>query len=262
MTEIMKNGSVILIHGMWSTGRTLSTFRERLEARGYRVYSPGLPCHEDEIQDSESQVANLSILDYTTHLRDYINGLNLEDPPILVGHSMGGLLAQKLSAELKVQALVLLCPAQPSGINIITPTAVWTTFNAYAKWRFWRKSHKPSLYRAKYGLFNMLDEKTQTRLYRRLVPESGRAYFEIVYWFIDSRKATRIPTKDITVPVLAITGENDRIIRPGVVKKIAEKYPQADYKCYPNHAHWLVDEPGSEDIVNDIDLWLKDKLKH
>ena len=110
----MKDGSVILIHGMWSTGRTLSAFREHLEAIGYSVYLPNLPCHEDEIQDSESQVANLSILDYTTHLRDYINGLNLEDPPILMGHSMGGLLAQKLSAELKVQALVLLCPAQPS----------------------------------------------------------------------------------------------------------------------------------------------------
>ena len=107
----------------------------------------------------------------------------------------------------------------------------------------------------------MLDEETQIKLYNRLIPESGRAYFEIVYWFFDKRKATQVQTKEIIAPILAITGEKDRIIRPGVVKKVAEKYPQADYRCYPNHAHWLIDEPGSEEIVNDIDTWLRDKFK-
>ncbi|MFC1882949.1 alpha/beta hydrolase [Thermodesulfobacteriota bacterium] len=257
----MKDSSVILIHGMWSTSNTLSTLRERLEARSYSVYSPNLPWHEDAIRDSDTRVADLSILDYTTHLKDYITNLKLEEPPILIGHSMGGLLAQKLSAETKVRALVLLCPAQPWGINIMTPSATWTTFNAYAKWRFWRKSHRPSLHRAKYGLFNLIDEETQIELYNRLIPESGRAYFEIVYWFFDKRKATYVPTKEVTAPVLAITGEKDRIIRPSVVKKIAEKYPQADYRCYSDHAHWLIDESGSEEIVDDIDAWLRDKLK-
>lgn len=82
-----------------------------------------------------------------------------------------------------------------------------------------------------------------------------------MYWFFDKRKATHVPTKEIIAPILAITGEKDRIIRPSVVKKVAEKYPQADYRCYSNHAHWLIDEPGSEEIVNDIDAWLRDKLK-
>ncbi|MFZ0131176.1 MAG: alpha/beta fold hydrolase [Desulfobacterales bacterium] len=257
----MKDNSVILIHGMWSTSNTLSTLRQRLETRGYRVYSPNLPWHEDAIRDSDNKVADLSIVDYATHLMDYITNLKLEEPPILIGHSMGGLLAQKLSTRIKARALVLLCPAQPWGINIITPSATWTTFNAYAKWRFWGKSHRPSLSRAKYGLFNMIDEETQIELYNRLIPESGRAYFEIVFWFFDKRKATHVKTKEIIAPILAITGEKDRIIRPSVVKRVAENYPQADYRCYHAHAHWLFDEPGSEEIVNDIDAWLKGKLK-
>ena len=257
----MQDRTVILIHGMWSTGSTLSTLKRRLEERGYRVYSPNLPWHEDGIQDSESKVAGMSILDYTDYLKDYIINLELEKSPILIGHSMGGLLAQKLSAAIEASALVLLCPAQPWGINIITPTGVWTTFNVSAKWRFWGKSHRPTLYRAKYGIFNILDEETQIKLYDRLIPESGRAYFEIVYWFLDRQKATRVPTKEIAIPILAITGGKDRLIPPRIVKKIARHYPKADYRCYPDQTHWLIDEPGSEAIVDDIDSWLKGKLE-
>jgi pimeloyl-ACP methyl ester carboxylesterase len=257
----MQDTTVILIHGMWSTGSTLSTIRRLLEARDYRVYSPNLPWHEDGIKDSETKVAGMSILDYTDYLKDYIISLKLDKPPILIGHSMGGLLAQKLSAVIDVSALVLLCPAQPWGINIITPTGVWATFNAYAKWRFWSKSHRPSLYRAKYGIFNILDGENQIKLYDRLIPESGLVYFEIVFWFLDRRKATRIPTKEIATPILAIAGRKDRLIPPRVVKKIAEHYPKAEYKCYPDHTHWLIDEPGSEEVVKDIYSWLKSKLE-
>jgi pimeloyl-ACP methyl ester carboxylesterase len=257
----MQDTTVILIHGMWSTGSTLSTIRRLLEARDYRVYSPNLPWHEDGIKDSETKVAGMSILDYTDYLKDYIISLKLDKPPILIGHSMGGLLAQKLSAVIDVSALVLLCPAQPWGINIITPTGVWATFNAYAKWRFWSKSHRSSLHRAKYGIFNILDGENQIKLYDRLIPESGLVYFEIVFWFLDRRKATHIPTKEITTPILAIAGRKDRLIPPRVVKKIAEHYPKAEYKCYPDHTHWLIDEPGSEEVVKDIYSWLKSKLE-
>ncbi len=256
------DSAIILIHGMWSTSATLSTLRRRLEAKGYIVYSPDLPFHEDGIHDSEVLVANLSVRDYCTHLKDYITNLKLGKPPILIGHSMGGILAQKLGVELENHALILLCPSPPWGINLITPSGAWTTLDAWAKWRFWEKSHRPSFHRAKYGLFNLLDNESQIKLYDRLIHESGRAYFEIVYWFLDKMKATYVPTKEIKVPILVIAGEKDRIIPPSVVKKVAEKYPQADYKCYSDHSHWLIDELGSEKIVNDIDIWIKNKFGH
>ena len=75
----MQDRKVILIHGMWSTGSTLSTLKKRLEARGYRVYSPNLPWHEDGIQEPESEVADMSILDYTDYLKGYIISLKLEE---------------------------------------------------------------------------------------------------------------------------------------------------------------------------------------
>lgn len=256
----MMENAVILIHGMWSNSATLSTLQERLELKGYRVYAPDLPYHENGIRDSAVRVADRSFLEYVAHLKDYITNLRLEKPPVLMGHSMGGILAQKLSAELKTRAMVLLCPSPPWGINTITLSGVWTTFDTWAQWRFWKKAHRPSFHRAKYGLFNLLDRETQSELYNRLIPESGRAYFEIVTWFFDRHKSTYVPTKDVNVPILVISGEKDRIIPPSVVKKVAAKYPQAEYKCYPDHSHWLIDETGSDEIVNDIDVWLKNKL--
>ncbi len=256
----MISKSVVLIHGMWSTPTTVSTLQRRLEEKGYRVHSPNLPYHEDGIQDSESKVGDLSILDYAHHLKEYIAHLHLEESPILMGHSMGGLLVQKLSEEIDAAALVLLAPVSPSGINIINPSTVWATLNIVMRWGFWRKSQKPSPYRSKYALFNLLERETQDLLYDRLIPESGRAYFEIVFWFLDGRKATFVDATKAKAPLLVIAGGKDRIILKSVVEKVAAKYPQAEYRCYDDHSHWLIDEPESETIVDDIDTWLKAKL--
>lgn len=249
--------TIILIHGMWGHSVTVSSLKGRLEALGYQVFSPDLPGHDPEAPDRTIGHGHRSIEDYAEFIGAYIDERKLSALPILMGHSMGGLIAQKVAVTRPTGPLILLNSAQPRGINIIYLSSARSTANILATPLFWRRPHCPSYSRARYGLFNCLPEADARRIHRTFVPESGRAYFEIVFWFLDRRRVSEIDPARVTVPVLAITGADDRIVPPVVVRRIAEKYRSASFVCYPNHGHWLFEEPGCERIIADIDRWLK-----
>ena len=87
--------------------------------------------------------------------------------------------------------------------------------------------------------------------------ESGRAFFEIGFSFLDSRKAASIDEKKIDVPVLVVAGAEDRITPASVNRKIAHKYKEvATYMEFPHHAHWIFGEPGWETVAETIHFWL------
>ena len=249
--------TIVLIHGMWSHSSTMCGLKGRLESFGYRVLVPNLPGHDPEDPDRTPAQGHRSIEDYAQFVGEYIDAQKLRDPPIVMGHSMGGLVAQKVAVSRPTGPLVLLNSAQPRGINIIYPSSARATVNILATPAFWRRPHCPSYGRARYGLFNRLPELDAKRVHRSLIPESGRAYFEIVFWFLDRRRVSEIDPTRLTVPILAITGADDRIVPPVVVRRIAEKYPSASFVCYPNHGHWLFEEPGCDKIIADIDRWIR-----
>jgi len=82
--------------------------------------------------------------------------------------------------------------------------------------------------------------------------------WEIACWFLDSKKTIKIDASKIISPVLAIAGSEDRVTPASVVKKIAEKYgTKSTYKEFPDHAHYMIGEPGWEKIAQDIHDWLQ-----
>lgn len=101
----------------------------------------------------------------------------------------------------------------------------------------------------------MMPKQEQRSVYHRLVPESGRAAFQIGLWFLDRHKASKVDEAKVTCPVLVVAGKEDRITPVSVVKKVAEKYG-APFKVFDHHAHWVVGEPGWEEIVDYVAEWL------
>ncbi len=249
--------TIFLVHGMWGHAGIVEGLQAKLAACGYRVLVPELPGHSREKPDLTPAQGCRSLADYADSVAATIDSVNLDQPPILIGHSMGGLITQMVAATHSTGPLVLLNSAQPRGINIITPSSARATLNILLSPAFWRKPHLPSYRRARYGLLNRMPEAKARRIHKTLIPESGRAYAELVFWFLDSRRVTRIDPQKVTVPILAVTGSDDRIIPPRVTRQIAKFYPSATFVCYPGHAHWLFDEPGSDKIIADIDRWLK-----
>jgi len=88
-----------------------------------------------------------------------------------------------------------------------------------------------------------------------MVYESGRAAAEIGFWLFDRKMASSVDASKVTCPVLIVAGSEDRITPVSVIRKVQNKYKTVStYKEFPNHAHWVIGEPGWENIAEDVPL--------
>jgi pimeloyl-ACP methyl ester carboxylesterase len=248
--------TIFMIHGMWGTSEDWDNYRPFFEARGYRCITPTLPYHDmDPRGVPDPRLGTASLLDYADALEREIRQLG--EKPIIMGHSMGGLLAQMLGARGLAERLVLLTPASPAGILAITPSVIRSFWSAQFQWGFWKKPIRQTFAEAAYSTMHLVPESEQKKLYDKLVYESGRAASEIGFWLFDPHGAARVDESRVTCPVLVIAGTQDRITPASVVRRVAKKYRAvADYKEFPNHAHWVLGEPGWEEVAEHVAKWL------
>ena len=88
----------------------------------------------------------------------------------------------------------------------------------------------------------------------------GRALFEMAWPWLDARKATTIDPRLVTVPLLFVAAEKDRLTPPGVVRRTAARFAHvSDYIEYPSQGHWVVGQPGWERVADDAATWLDGK---
>jgi pimeloyl-ACP methyl ester carboxylesterase len=115
--------TIFMIHGMWGGPWYWENYRRVFEREGYRCVATTLPYHDmDPRGVPDPRLGTTSLLDYAEALEREVSQLGVK--PILMGHSMGGLLAQILGARGLAKALVLLTPASPSGVVALTPSVV------------------------------------------------------------------------------------------------------------------------------------------
>jgi len=250
--------TIVFIHCMWGTKHFWDNYVRLLEELGYTCVALNLPYHD---KVSNSEVGHISIQTYIDYVQKEIQKLGV--PVILMGHSMDGLIAQKI-AELEpklVESTVLITPASPRGIIAITPSVLWSFSSVLFRWNFWEKRHKLSFKKAVYAMLHLMSKEKQKEIYKSFVYESGRAAGEIGFWYLDKNKTTKVDAKKVTCPMLVIAGLEDQITPASVVKKIADRYENATYLPYLYHAHWITQEDGWKEVVNDIHHWLQKLTK-
>ncbi len=249
--------TVFMIHGMFGGSWYWGNFKTYFEERGYDCVVPTLRYHDVPPDSSpDPRLGTTGLLDYAADLEKEIK--RLKEPPIVMGHSMGGLLSQILGSRGLAKALVLLTPAAPAGILPIRPSVMRTFMEVMIRPGFWTKPFRLSPKTVAYSITNLKTPTEQKAIYNKLVYESGRALYQLGLWFLDSTKSSAVDREKVKCPVLVISGKDDRIVPASVVKQVAIKYGDlADYREYENHAHWLIDEQGWEDIADDIDNWLR-----
>ena len=247
---------VVLIHGMWCTAGHLAKVHELLAARGYDCRSATLPAHEAGPRQAD-EVAALSIEDYVQSVLAFIRAQNFRQPPVLLGHSMGGLIAQRIAAEIETAALVLLTPAAPAGINSLVTEVLPVGLPVFARWGFWKRAHRLTPERLRRYAANGLHFSYQDKLVQTLLAESGRAVSEIVFWWADGGRATRVPKGAVRCPVYVVSAGKDKLTPASVVRRVAARYPGATHRHWPDRGHWVIDDLDTEDMVHEIDGWLR-----
>ena len=251
--------TILMIHGMWCGSWVWDNYKVFFGDRDYTCITPTLRYHDMDPNDQPDPAqGRVSLLDYAEDLETLIR--KLDGPPIIIGHSMGGLLTQILARRGLAETAILLTPASPSGIIALTPSVLKSFRSILTRWGFWRKPMRQTFEEADYAMLGLLPPQKKKEIYDRLVYESGRAGFEIGFWYLDSRKAAGVDESKINCPMMIISGTDDKITPASVIRKIGKKYRDiATYKEYPDHAHWIMDEPGWEEIAEDTSAWI-DKI--
>lgn len=251
--------TLFMIHGMWGGGWYWSPFQDYFQDRGYRCIAPDLRHHDIGPGDPPPPgLGTTSLLDYAKDLESAIRKRG--EKPILMGHSMGGLLAQILASRDLATAAVLITPAAPAGVFAITGSVLKSFQKVLFRWGFWKKPHRLSYEKAVYAMMHRLPAAERRAIYDRSVWESGRAATEIGFWFAGLKGAQVDPAK-LTCPLFVMAGSEDRITPAAVVKKVAERYRADVYMELGGHAHWVIREPGWEKAAGAIYRWLEDLPK-
>jgi len=236
---------VLLIHGAFCGGWAFDRFRRRLEAAGWDCLAPDLPGHGPGSDPND--VARLSMSDYASAVRTLIDAEPC--PPILVGHSMGGLVAQLAATQTAVAALALLAPSAPWGIAGQSLEEAVSAFGLYALGPYWTQPVAPDRSLARlYSLDRMAPDEAEGAL-ERMCAESGRALFETLNWWLDPFLTTRVDASRINCPVYAAVGEADIIHPPATVRQTAAKLG-VSAEVFPNMSHWLIGEVGFEAVAD------------
>jgi pimeloyl-ACP methyl ester carboxylesterase len=228
-------------------------------AAGHQAHTPDLRHHHEGAFGARDlkALAVTSMRDFAQDITGLVDGT--EEKPVLIGHSMGGLLAQMLAAQGQARAIILLAPSAPWGLlpshweHYASGLGLFLTSGHY-----WERSIVPTYEIVAEHALDRMSKEERAQLFSRFVPESGRAMFETLQWWLDMSRATDVPAREVTCPVLCLTGARDRINPPETVKRIAARYrDNATYKEYPEMSHWLIGEPGWEQVAEDSLRWLR-----
>lgn len=244
---------VVMIHGGFCGPWAWEGFAARFRDKGYAVHTPALRHHTGG--KPPEALATTSLTDYAADLETLIR--SLEAPPLLVGHSMGGLLAQMLAARLPAAGCVLLAPSPPWGVPPSTLFEIGAAHGLMLKVGFWAMILEPSFAVASAHSLDRFPREEREKVFARFLPESGRATFEVVHWALDMRRASEVDARKVACPLLFLAGEEDRISPPGTVRRAADLYKdRATYETLPGMSHWLVGEPGWEKVCDRALAWL------
>jgi pimeloyl-ACP methyl ester carboxylesterase len=246
---------VVLIHGSWGRGEQLAPARAAFEERGYTAHTPTLRYHELPTQEGATKVSSLSLRDYTDDLVAFVN--SLDSPPLLIGHSMGGLLAQLVAARTRQAGLVAACPAPAAGILGAARATLRMTLPPLLRPRSWTKPwHPPTFEQSRRWIANTQTEGMAREIHDGLVCESGRYLWELLLAVPRLSKATVVDFAAVTAPVLAIGAECDRIVSAGIVRRTAARYQHGTSVVIPRSDHMVFSGAALPVTMSCIDEWM------
>jgi pimeloyl-ACP methyl ester carboxylesterase len=250
----------LLVHGNWADEWTWSPFARHLAARGYECTLLSNPNRASK--DLSGPIAVASTSEYTKNVSDAADRIQLEtgDYPVIVGHSLGGVLSMQVAALGKARALILAAPSLPS--NMPQPLLSNANIALFLPWLIGALRHrtlsypfKPTLTGAK-CLLRGVPEEIIKIVHKNLQPDSGLILKE----FATNSVAAQADLKKIECPTLCIAGLHDDASPPNQVERIAKAIPSAEFRVVESHHFFMIDTFYSEILANCVLKFLKDHL--
>lgn len=244
--------TIVMVHGAFCGAWAFERFRRPFEARGWNVLAPDLPGRAD------GRVAGLSMSDYA----DFVvrTCADLPERPVLLGHSLGGLVCQMAARRVRPRALALLAPSPPWGVSGSSLEEAITAFGVQLADPFWTGAVQPDRALMRRHSLDRTPRAQREAILARLVPESGRAIREVLNWWLDPFLTTSVGAGPLPAPSLCIAGERDSVHPAATVRQVASRIG-GDFRAMPGMSHWLVGEEGWEAVAEAVLGWLESEVR-
>jgi alpha-beta hydrolase superfamily lysophospholipase len=254
---------VLFIHGMWLHASSWEGWMQKFRQQGYDPVAPGWPKEPASVEAARAHpelVADRGIEDLTEHFAAIIKAMPAA--PILIGHSFGGLLVEKLLGEGYGSAGVAIDPAQIKGVLPLPLAQLKAGFPALGNPHNKHKSIALTEEQFRYGFGNALSEEESDRLFERwTIPSPVRGLFEVALANFTFHAASKVDTaNDTRGPLLLISGTADHTA-PDVTTRAAFKLYRhslavTELKQFEGRGHSLTVDHGWSDIAEAVLDWL------
>jgi pimeloyl-ACP methyl ester carboxylesterase len=257
----MSENPIVFVHGLWMTPRSWERFAERYTDAGYEVHAPAWPGLEVEVEalrTDPSPLASLTIAKVVDHYERFIRGL--PKPPIIMGHSFGGLFTLLLVDRGLGTAGVGLSPAPPRGVRRLPLSTVRSASRILRNPLNRHRAVKYTLNDFHYTMTNTLTLEDSKPYYERYaVPAAGPILFEGAMAELNPRTAARVDFhRNDRAPLLVVGNGRDHVVPASASKRIAHKYRKSsavtDYVEYPSRPHFP-GVPGWEEVADHALEW-------
>lgn len=255
--------TVVFVHGGWVTPRCWDPFISYFEAKGFRCLAPAWPGKDRPIADirrDPSPLAGLGIAAIVDHYSEIVR--SLDEPPILVGHSFGGLFVQLLVDRGLGAAGIAIDSAPPAGVFAFEPTTLVSLGRIFLIPFGWRNVVRWTYREFRYAFVHTMSDVEARAIWEsQIVPDSGRPFFEGAFSMFDRSSPARVNfAKPDRAPLLFISGEADRAMPPAIVRRMVRAHraspARTDLRSFPGRTHWLIAQPGWEEIAETCVDWI------
>jgi pimeloyl-ACP methyl ester carboxylesterase len=253
---------MVLIHGAWLTPRSWENFEQFFKAKGYEVLLPEWPRKADGVEAQRkdpSKLAGLGIKEIVDHHEAFIR--QLPEPPVIVGHSFGGLFTQILLDRGLGSAGVAMDPAPPKGILNLPPAALISAAPVLLHPSKWSGIIELSLKQFTRGFVTNWSPEDAKQAYERYaVPETGRILFQAGTANFKPGSAATVNFKNPSRAPLLITGGSKDLTVPAalsrsIVKQHKKSPAQTDYLEF-DRPHLLMAGNGWEEVAESVNTWI------
>lgn len=235
--------NVLCIHGLFAGSWVFERLLPLIAKRGHNASAISLRGHPP--LPPMRDIGRQTITDFYT---DAAAAARTLDRPILIGHSMGGLLALMLAATGYARAAVLMSPAPPRGIPALS-IAIVARMARYLPALLFSRPYLPVAEHFDALVLNVLPPEQRAAQRARFTADSGRASRDIALG------VHAIPPDQVCVPMLVVGAEHDRFIPLGTSQRMAKKYG-APLHVAKGHGHFLLAEPGWQQEAAVILDWI------
>lgn len=255
---------VILIHGLWIHSNSWQNWMEVYQQAGYRPMAPGWPGDRDTVAATRRNavaVANHGIEDITENYRRVID--SIDAAPVVIGHSFGGLIAQKLLADGYARAAVAIDPGQIKGVRPVPLAQIRSGLPVLANPGNKKKAVSLTRKQFRYAFANAVPEAESDDLFDRwAIPGPGRPLFEASTANFSKTSPAAVDTKKGgRGPLLIVGGGKDHTVPEAVAKAAYKLYAGSnattDYQSFPDRGHSLVFDHGWREIADYTLAWLE-----